>query len=92
MAWYTREQWELLLQVAADWNSLEPAHEEWLAHAEDAVRILTQSGYRVRTVDVDVAELLAWCKRQKRKVDGESRSDFVEEKVEQRYSRKKEPE
>ena len=89
VAWYTAEDFALLHQVAADRRLLENTYEQWLVHAEDAVRILKDSGYRVKTVDVDIAELVAWCRHENRPVDGESRSIFVEEKMERRaFSRK----
>ncbi|MGM0452939.1 MAG: hypothetical protein ACQERN_07225 [Thermodesulfobacteriota bacterium] len=85
LAWYTEEQWEMLRQVAADWDSMENTYAKWLGHNEDALRILQNSGYRVRIVDVDVVELVEWCKKQKRSIDGEARADFIEEKIEDRY-------
>lgn len=88
LAWYSREQWELLRQVASDLDSIEHTYELWEDKAENAYRILQQSGYRVETVDVDVAELLRWCKSHGRHVDGEARSDYIEEKIEERRRKK----
>jgi len=84
LAWYTPENWELLRHSAADARSLETTWEEWREHADDTIRILTTSGYRVRTVDVNVSELITWCKRQNRPLDSEARADFVAEKLEKR--------
>ena len=89
LAWYSREQWELLRQVAADWDSMEPTFERWESSAGNAYRMLRQSGYRVETVDVDVADLLQWCKTRNRPVDGEARSDYIEEKLEERHARRR---
>lgn len=82
LAWYTREQWELLSQVAADSDSMEETYEQWENNAGNAYRILHRSGYLVRTIDIDVTELLRWCKSRNRPLDGEARSDYVEEKLE----------
>ncbi|MFP3999142.1 MAG: hypothetical protein ACLFUN_04800 [Desulfobacterales bacterium] len=83
-AWYTREQWELLCQVASDADSMDETFEQWEETAGNAYRMLLQSGYPVRTVNIDVAELLRWCKARNRPVDGEARTDFVMEKLEDR--------
>lgn len=88
IAWYTSDQWELLRQAAKDGESLEATYEEWRDHADDAVRILTTSGYRVKIVDVDVPELIAWCKHQRRLLDSEARADFIVEKMEERPRKK----
>ncbi|MFP4255990.1 MAG: hypothetical protein ACLFQ9_03935 [Desulfobacterales bacterium] len=88
LAWYSREQWELLRQVAPDFDSMEQTYELWKDKTGNAYRILQQSGYRVETVDVDVTELLRWCKTHGRSVDGEARSDYIEEKIEDRRRKK----
>jgi len=81
LAWYSRQQWEILKQVADDAESLDHTFSQWEAKAQNAARMLRQSGYAVEIVDVDVTELLQWCKSGNRPLDGEARSDFVEEKV-----------
>lgn len=88
LAWYTEEQWELLRQVAADWDSMDQSFARWEKSAGNAYRLLLESGYPVETVDVDVADLIRWCKSRNRPVDGESRSDYVAEKLEERSSRR----
>ncbi|MFP4668071.1 MAG: hypothetical protein ACOCQI_01010 [Desulfosalsimonas sp.] len=87
LAWYSREQWELLSQVASDADSMDETFENWQETAENAYRLLLQSGYPVRTVNVDVTELLRWCKSRNRPVDGEARSDFIEERAGERRQR-----
>ncbi len=88
LAWYSREQWEFLRQVASDAESMEETFEQWETTAGNAYRILLQSGYPVRTVNVDVAELLRWCNSCNRPVDGEARTDYIEEKLEKRGGKK----
>lgn len=89
LAWYTEEQWELLRQVAADWDSMDQTFAQWKNSAGNAYRVLLESGYPVETVDVDVTDLIQWCKSRNRPIDGEARSDYIEEKVEARSSRRR---
>ncbi|MCF8094331.1 MAG: hypothetical protein K9J79_03125 [Desulfobacteraceae bacterium] len=88
LAWYSREQWELLRQVAADADGMEETYEQWEDNAGNAYRILYRSGYVVETVDVDVPELLRWCKSRNRPLNSEARSDYIEEKLEDRRRKK----
>lgn len=92
LAWYSRQQWEILKQVADDAESLDLTFSLWETNAENAARMLRQSGYAVEIVDIDVTELLQWCKSNKRPLDGEARSDFVEEKIQDsRFARRPGP-
>ena len=89
LAWYSRQQWEILKQVADDAEGLAPTFARWEANAKNAARMLRQSGYAVEIVDIDVTELLQWCKSNNRPLDGEARSDFVEEKIQDsRFARR----
>lgn len=82
LARYTREQWMLLKQVATDAGTLPETFEKWRADTDNAYRILLQSGYVVQFVEVEVTELIKWCKSRSRPLDGEARSDYIAEKLE----------
>lgn len=84
IAWYRREQWSLLREEAADPDLLESTHEEWLRVARTAVLDLARRGIRVERVEIDVQELLAWCRSSKRPLDGKARAEFTAEQLRQR--------
>lgn len=81
VAWYRPEQWDRLLEVSVDRNHLEPTHGEWKKHAEKLVKRMRREGYVVRRVDVDVEELLGYCKERGVAVDAKARADFAEQKL-----------
>ena len=83
VAWYRREEWELLRAMAADADSLEKTYEEWLAVAEKTLRKLRQQGLELHKVDVDVTELAAWCRAQGRPLDGGARAEFARSRGEE---------
>ena len=89
VAWYTREQYERLLEVANDRDNLEDTVEEWQATAEKMMVQLSRPGVLPRKVHIDIDELVSWCKAHKRPVDGASRTKFVADKVEEEIERKK---
>jgi isopentenyl diphosphate isomerase/L-lactate dehydrogenase-like FMN-dependent dehydrogenase len=77
LGWYSREQWEALTKVVPDRSELDDTYEAWEAQATDALQTLAAQGARPVKVQVDVQELVAWCRSKDRPVNGESRADFV---------------
>src|SRR4051794_32117639 len=81
VAWYRPEQWPLLLSFAADANQLEPTHAQWLAFATKSIEEMRRQGISVQKVEIDVRELLAWCQRHGRLLDGDARAAFATSKM-----------
>ena len=69
LAWYTAEEWEALRRVSADRGDMDDSYAEWLAGAEEYLRALRESGLNVVPVPIQVSELVAWCKKNKRRID-----------------------
>ena len=84
VAWYRLEQWDHLLQIAADREVLEDTYEEWKVTAEESLKKFAMPGYHLRKVDIDVEELLGWCNVHNRPVDGAARSEFAADKLRQK--------
>jgi hypothetical protein len=81
VAWYRREQWPRLLEVAEDADELEDTYEEWLGIANERFDEFNVPGVLLKKVDVDIEELITWCGERGRPVDARARSEFVAEKV-----------
>jgi hypothetical protein len=77
MAWYRRDQWELLRAVSADADRLEKTYDEWLAFASEELRKLQAIGLRVQKIDVEVGALNKWCESKARPVDGAARAEYA---------------
>ena len=77
VAWFDREQWQRLQQVAADPERLEESYEAWLAMAERAIRDLEATGILIEKVPIGTAELIAWCNEQARPIDSSARAKFA---------------
>ena len=80
-AWYRKEQWDRLLSVSSDRDSLEATFEEWLEIAQKRFKEFKRGGHDVRQVDVDVEELIRWCQKRKKPIDGNARSEFAADKL-----------
>jgi hypothetical protein len=85
-AWYQADQWERLLEISVDQDKLEQTHAEWLGSAEQAVWDMRSVGIHAESVEVDVEELLAWCRAHDRDVDGAARAQYAAVMLRQRYA------
>ncbi len=86
-AWYQRDQWARLRELAADAEVLEENYDAWLTSAERTLATIKSQGLGVERVQVDVEEIAAWCARAGRRFDGKARSEYVAELMRNRASR-----
>ena len=84
ICWYSAEQWARLREVASDRGELEETHEEWLAMMKRTLRSLREAGIRYQLVEIDVEELVSWCKRKGLPVNGSSRAEYATRLLQQR--------
>ncbi len=77
IAWFRADQWQLLRSLAADPDTLEQTHGEWVAIAEKAIKDLARQGVTVRKVAVDVNDLRQWCAAQQRPLDASARAAYA---------------
>jgi len=67
--WLRRDQWDLFRRVFAGDDELPASYDEWLRGSQDAVLQWTAAGFHIKRVEIDVEQLVAWCRRQRRPVD-----------------------
>ena len=81
VAWYRPEQWERLHAVSVDVDDLEQTYDEWLLKAEIALADLRKKGFFVQKIEIDIEELVKWCKSRQLPIDGAARSAYAAEKL-----------
>jgi hypothetical protein len=84
LCWYSAEQWPRLREVAPDPGELEETHEEWLAMMRRSLRSLRDGGIPYQLVDIDVEELVTWCKRKGKPINSSSRAEYAALLLQQR--------
>jgi len=77
IAWYKKEQWFILRQVAENPNDIEDAYEEWLNNAIKLKKALIDSGLAVEEVDIDIQDVIIWCKKGNKTINSNSISEYV---------------
>jgi hypothetical protein len=86
IAWFDREQWQLLREVAADREKLDDTYEEWEANAHRALANLKSGGVNAKPFAVRVADLVQWCAERKVPVDGAARAEYVSSMLRRKHA------
>ena len=77
IGFYKREQWPLLIETAADASVLEPTYDDWIDVLDSSLDKIKSRGITPELVEVDVYDLLVYCKEKGIKNDGKTRSMFI---------------
>lgn len=77
IAFYRKEQWELFRSTADDADDLEGTYEEWLKSVEELEMKLTAEGYATEKVDIDVNDLIQWCRMNGKDNTSKTRSEYT---------------
>jgi len=81
VAWYRREDWSRLREIASDRTNLDDSYEAWLAGAQKTLPDLAVAGVAARRVSVDIEALVRWCRAEGRPVDSAARAAFVADQL-----------
>ncbi|NUN50296.1 MAG: hypothetical protein HUU15_15905 [Candidatus Brocadiae bacterium] len=85
VGWYRRDQWQQLREAAADPTELEARWEDWQKEAAATFEGMVRAGTPVERVDVDVTDLILWCRATKRPLDKSGRARYISEKLKARH-------
>jgi hypothetical protein len=77
VAWYTRETWERLRELAADREVLDDTFENWEQGALAAVFELESAGRQVHKIPIDIDALVLWCREHGHRLDTAARAEYV---------------
>ena len=78
-AWYRPDEWVRLVEVADDRDALGPTYRDWLTATEKKILALALAGVQVCRVEVDVTELVEWCRQHRVPNTDASRAQFSQE-------------
>jgi len=77
IACYRKEQWKLFKATADDPDDLGDKYEDWLHGVKQLEIHLILNGYNTERVDIDVNDLIQWCKKNNKVNTRETRSEYV---------------
>ena len=87
LAWYTREAWAHLRELADDRDALDDTFEDWERGALAVIRDLETVGWQIRKVSIDVDALVSWCRERNCRNDSAARAEYVTSLVQEGKSR-----
>ncbi len=85
VGWYKKEQWPLLREKSKDAEELEETYDDWVANSNDTINNLSKSNYYIEKIEIDVEELIEWCKKENCVLNGESRSKYITLKTKEKF-------
>ena len=77
IGFYRREQWPLLLDAADDSHILEKTYDEWLDVVDTSIDAIKAHGLEPKLVDVDVDQLISFCRKEGIRNDAGARSKYI---------------
>lgn len=75
--WWKPEQWEKARKVCLNGDDFFETYLEWEIRAEKTIKQLREHRLKVVKVEIDLNELVAWCKQENKPLGGKARSEFV---------------
>ena len=79
--WYREDQWNLYYLSAEDKNTIHNSYKEWENEASRAFSDFQEQGVNIRKIDIDMIDLLRWCKEKGLKNTGGTRAKYISEQV-----------
>jgi trans-aconitate methyltransferase len=87
IGFYKREQWHLLREAAVDSDILETTYDGWLEVLDSSVERIRTHGLEPELIDVDVEELMAFCKERRLPNTAGARAKFVAEQAGKKWKK-----
>lgn len=83
--WWKPKQWEKAKKISSDSHVFDDTYQDWKEGAKKALKDFHDLGIKVYKIEIDLDELVKWCKNQKIPFDSKARSKFVSMKVQKHH-------
>jgi hypothetical protein len=82
--WWKPKQWEKAKRICTDAENFDETYQDWKEAAEKALENFQLLGLTVYKIEVNLDEMVKWCKAQKLPLSAQARSRYVSMLVEKR--------
>ncbi len=89
IGFYKREQWQRLRDTASDAHILESSYDDWLDVLDASIAKIQAHGLEPELVEVDVEDLLTFCKKKGLPNTADTRAKFISEKAKETSAKKR---
>lgn len=83
--WWTPEQWERAKRISDDSHAFDDTYQDWKESAEQALKNFHDLRITAYKIEIDLNELIKWCNKKNKPLDGKARSEFVSGKIKERH-------
>ncbi len=80
LAYYEKKDWEYFLSIIDDREIMPDEWDEWFKQYSKLKTQLIMEGFFIREVTINISELIDYCIKKNIRIDGKSRSMFVQSK------------
>ena len=80
LAYYRKKDWKRFIKIIDDRESMHDTWKEWHKAFLKTKKDLILQGFEVTDIEIDLNELINYCKMRGIKNDGKARSQFVQTK------------
>ena len=80
LAYYRKKDWKRFIKIIDDRESIHDTWNEWHKAFLKTKKDLISEGFDVADIEIDLDELINYCKMRGIKNDGKARSQFVQAK------------
>ena len=84
IAWFNESDWDEWKSISED--EIEEKYEDWLIEATLSKTKLENEGFTVEQVNITPSNFKIWCKKNFKKLDSASRSEYVSELLKKSHS------
>ncbi len=84
IAWFNENDWEEWKNISED--QIEDNYDDWLVEASLSKSKLEDQGFTVKKVNISPTNFKNWCKKNNKKLDSSSRSEYVSELLQKAHS------
>lgn len=77
VAWYRRDQWPRLLELADDRDTLPPTYDQWQVSVDRGLEELRETGVQPLPIEVDVEQLKVWCEERESPLNSATRAAYA---------------
>jgi len=77
VACYRKDQYQLLLENAVDADSMDDTWEYWKKNKDKTIRRFKKQGMNCTEMEIDVNELIEYCRKNNKPNNGATRSEYV---------------
>lgn len=84
IAWFDENDWEEWKKISDD--EIEDKYEDWLIEATLVKSKYEAEGYMIKEVKITPDRFKIWCRKNNKKLDSSSRSEYVSELLQKSYS------